>query len=245
MTKMFGNLNDDGLEHSGDRLGTGGVKESGPYQGIVKLAFAGKALASNAQSVTLHIDLNGYEYRETFWITNRSGENFYADKKDATKKHPLPGYTSIDDVCLLTTGQPLTEQPTEEKVVNLYNFEARKDVPTTVPVLVDLLNKPITIGVIKQIVDKQQKNDAGTYVNTGETREENIVDKFFHTESRRTVTEIREGLEEPVFYDKWVAKNQDKTRNRAKGGGEGKTGAPGRPAGPGSSPAPVKSLFGA
>lgn len=244
MTKMFGNLSTDGLEEAGDRLGMGGLLESGAYDGTIKLAFVGKSQSSDAQSITLHIDVDGKEFRETYWVTNKVGENFYLDKKDPKKKHPLPGFTMVDDACLVTTGQPLSDQVVEEKVVNLYDFEAKKEVPQNVQVLVDLIGKPITIGVQKQTVDKQQKDSAGNYVNTGETRDQNVADKFFHCESKRTVTEFRNGVEEAVFYPKWVEKNTGKTINRAKGA-EGKAGVPGRPAAgaPAAGQAKAKSLF--
>lgn len=246
MTKMFGNLRTEGLEDAGDVLGGGGLLESGAYDGTVKLAFAGTSSSSSARSITVHIDVAGREVRETFWITNRSGENFYTDKKDPSKRRPLPGYAMVDDLCLLTTGLPLTEQPVEDKVVRLYDFEAKREVPQNVPILIDVIGKPITVGLLKQTVDKQQKDSAGNYVATGETRDENVADKFFHTESRRTVTEIREGLETAAFYPKWVEKNAGKTRNRAKGA-EGKTGVPGRPAAAnganGAAKPKTKSLF--
>jgi hypothetical protein len=245
MTKMFGNLSTDGLEEAGDRLG-GGLLETRTYDGTVRLAYAGKSQSSAAQSVTAHIDIMGIEFRETYWVTNRDGTNSYADKRDATKKHPLPGYTMVDDLCLLTTGLPLSEQPAEEKVVKLWDYESKKEIPQNVQVLVDLIGKPITVAILKQTVDKQAKDSAGNYVATGETRDENIADKFFHTDSRRTVTEVREGMEEAVFYGKWVEKNAGKTRNRSKGG-EGKAGVPGRPAAanaPGAAKPKAKSLFG-
>lgn len=234
MTKMFGNLTDNGLEQSGDRLGGGGVIDTGVYDGIVKLAYAGKSQSSNAQSITAHIEINGREFRESFWVTNRNGENFYADKNDAKKRHPLPGFTMADDLCLVTTGQPLSEQTVEEKVVNLYDFEARKELPQNVPVLTDLIGKPVTVALFAQIVDKTAKDANGVYQPTGETRNENVADKFFHQESHRTVTEIREGIEEAVFYGKWAEKNNGQPpRNRAKGV-QGNTGAPGRPAAAGA-----------
>ena len=91
--KMFGNLKKDGLETAGDRLGGGSVLESNAYDGIVKMAYAGKSSSSKAQSVVAIIDLGGHEFRETFWITNKDGDNFYYDKNDKTKRHALPGYT--------------------------------------------------------------------------------------------------------------------------------------------------------
>lgn len=245
--KMFSNIQTAGLEEVTDRVGGFTTLDSGVYDATVTLAYVGKSQSSDAQSVTVHFDVNGQEVRETYWITNKNGQNFYADKKDSTKKHPLPGFTSVDDLCLLTTGFPLTEQTVEEKIVKLYNFEERKELPQTVPVLTDLLGKPVALGVLKQTVDKQAKDASGTYVNTGETRDENVVDKFFHAEMRKTVTEIRTQQDTAVFIEVWAKKNTGQARNKAKGA-EGKSGAPGRPAAangaPGSAPKTSKSLFG-
>lgn len=248
--KMFGNLTKEGLEESGDRLGGGALLDTNLYAGVVTLAYAGQSQAegSKAQFVTVHIKVNNTEFKETYYVTNRNGENFYTDKQDKNKHHPLPGFTNVDDLCLVTTGFGLADQDIEEKVVKIYDYEKKAEVPTNVPVLVDLLGKEVLVAVIRQTVDKQKKNDSGVYTNTGETRDENIADKFFHAESRRTVTEIQQGIEEAVFIDAWVEKNAGKPpRNKAKGG-DGKAGAPGASAGaPGAGAAqkPKTSLFGA
>ena len=225
MSKMFGNMTTDGLETSSDRLGAGGVLDTDLYSGTVKLAYAGKS-SGGAQSVTVVLELSGREYREIFYVTNKQGENFYVDKNDNTKKQPMMGFASVDDLCLLTTGFPLSEQSVEDKVVKIYDFEQKKDIPTNVPVLVDLLGKPVSAGILKQIVDKQKKDSTGVYRNTGETREENVVDKFFHAETARTVNEIKDGIQTGVFAGKWVDKNKGETRNKAKGS-VGTAGMPG------------------
>lgn len=241
---MFGKLTTDGLEETGDRLGGGGVLDSGVYEGTIKAAYAGKSQSSDAQSITVMIDINGREFRETYWVTNKNGENFYLDKNDKKKKVPLPGFTAADDLCLLATGHPLAEQEVEEKVLNLYDFTERKEVPQNVPVLTGLTGKSIRVGIIRQVVDKTQKNDAGVYVPTGETREENIADKFFHAESKRTVTEFRQKIEEPIFHDKWAEKNTGTVRDRSTKGAGAQGGAPGRPGAPASAAAaPKTSLF--
>lgn len=241
--KMFGNLNTEGLEEAGDYIG-GGLLDTGVYTGKVKLAYAGKSQSTEAQSITVHVDINGVEFRETLWVTNRNGENFYTDKKDNTKKRPLPGFSTADDLCLVATGFSLADQDIENKTVKLYDFDSKKDVPQEVPVLVDVLGKEVTVAIIRQIVDKQKKNDSGIYTNTGETREENIVDKFFHTPTRRTVTEITQNVADPIFIDKWETKNAGKTRDRSKGA-NGNAGSPGAPgAGSGGAQKPKQSLFG-
>lgn len=244
---IFSGMTTDGLEEVGDRLGGGGVVDTDLYIGTIKLAYAGKSPTSSSQSVNFLIDINGFEYRETFYVVGRSGNNYYLDKKDPSKKIPIPGFVAVDNICLVTTGKSLTEQTIEEKTVSLYDYDAKKEIPQNVPVLVDLLGQSVTLGIVKQVVDKNVKDSSGNYVASGETREENIIDAVFHTESGFTVAEARAQKAVPEFKDRWVAKNKGKVINRAKGAA-GKTGAPGRPgAAPGaapSAPKPTTSLFG-
>lgn len=233
MQNIFSGMKTDGLEQERDVLGGGGTVESGIYDAIIKLAFAKKSGSSDAQGVEYHLELKTptggtFIFRETQWVTNRDGVHTYNDKNDPTKKHLLPGYIMVDALCLLSTGYPLAEQEMAEKVVNLYDYDAKKELPKSVPVLTDLIGKEITVAVIKQTVDQTTKNGAGDYIPNGKTRDENVADKFFHTESKRTTSEIRAGLEDPIFYTAWEEKNKGKTKNLAKGT-EGNSGVPGQP----------------
>lgn len=242
MTKMFGNLSDAGLEKEGDRLGGSFLFDTGVYLAEVKLAYAGSSNAgdSKAQSITVHLDIDGKEYRETFWITNRDGNNFYADKQDSSKKRPLPGYTMMDDLALLTTGEALTECEAEEKVHRLYDFEKRAEVPQNVPTLTPMIGQAVRVAIVRQIVNKRAKV-GDEYKPTAETREENVVEKFFFADDKRTVTEIREEIDTAVFHDKWLERNAGKVRDKTVEA-EGVPGVPGKPA-PGKAPAPKTSLF--
>jgi len=241
---MFNNMTTDGLEESGDHLGGGGTLDTNGYDGIIKAAYVGKSSSSEAQSITALIDVNGFELRETFWISNKAGEHTYADKKDPSKKHGLPGFVMVDNLCLIAAGKPLAQMDTEEKTLNIYDYEAKKELPKSVPVLTALTDKPVSMVVFKQTVDKTKKNDStGKYEPTGETREENTIDKFVEPASKRTVTEAKEGVETAVFYPKWIEKNQGKVRNKAKGV-EGKSGSPSGSAPSASESKPATSLFG-
>lgn len=249
MSKLFGNLTTAGAEKVTDRVGGGGTVPTGIYAGAkIKAAYAGKS-AGGAQSVTVMVEVGGIEHRETLWVTNKNGDNTYPDKQDKTKKHLLPGFIVANDLCLLVTNAELSDQDFEEKVLSLYDFDAKKEVPTNVHVITGLTGKEITLAIVEQIVDKQKKDDNGVYQNTGETRTENTIEKVLHTD-RRTVVEIREGFEEPAWATKWAEKNQGKeARNRAKGA-DGKSGAPGGRSGApgaagGASQSPKTSLFGA
>lgn len=243
---IFANMTTTDLEAAGDRAG-GGFEAipSGVYEATVKVAYVGASSAadSKAQSITLVADIDGKELRETIWISNKAGANFYPDKNDPKKKQPLPGFTTIDDLCLLATGHPLAEQDVEEKVVKIYDYTEKKELPKPVSVITALLGKTVKLGVLRQIVNKQKKNDAGLYVNTDETRTENTIDKVFHAETSRTVTEYRQEVLTPEFHQVWSDKNSGKDRNRVKAGapagGIGLAGS-GRP---GGASAAAKSLF--
>jgi len=245
MTNIFGGLTNDGLEEAQDRLGGFKVLESGPYTGTIKAAYAGKSSRSNAQSVTLIVDTkDAGEYRETFWITNGQGQNFYTKEN---KKNPLPGFTVVDDLCLVTTQAPLSAQPTEDKVMNVYDPDAKKEVPKSVPMLVNLLGKEVTLGILKELRNKQAKNNAGVYEDTVDTREENVTDKIFHYPSNLTVVEARKQIQTPAFYGSWVEKNKGQTRDRRSikdGVGNGQSGRAGAPPKATDVGAKAPSLFG-
>jgi hypothetical protein len=144
-----------------------------------------------------NFDLNDKEYRETIYITNKQGENFFLNKDDPTKKVPLPGYTTVNDICLMTTDKPLSEQDTEAKMVNVWDNDAKKEVPKSVPVLTELLGQKVTLGILKQLVNKNEKNQSsGKYEPTAETREENVIEKVFHSPTHMTVVEAQNGATE-------------------------------------------------
>ena len=236
-------MTNDGLQQSGDHLGGGGLIETDGYEGKIKVAYVGKSTSSSAQSVTVVVDVNGFELRETFWVSNKNGIHTYDDKKDPTKKYGLPGFVMVDNLCLIATGKGLAQQAFAEKTVNIYDYDAKKELPKSVQVLDDLTGKDVGLLVVKRTVDKTKKDESGVYKPTGETRDENVIEKFVDMASKRTVTEAQEGVESAVFYHKWVEKNQGKTKNKAKGA-EGKTGSPNGSAPSSSESKPATSLFG-
>ena len=227
---IFGNLTNEGLEETTDRLGGFQIRATDIYPATIKAAYAGQS-AGGARNVTIVVELPDGEYSETIYVTNKKGENWFLNQNDKSKKVPLPGFTTIDDICLVTTGKPLAEQDSEEKVVKIYDFNERKELPKAVPMLVDLIGQTLFLGIVQQTVDKNQKNEStGEYEPTGETRDENVIEKVFHDPTKMTVVEARQGATEPVFFEKWLSKNKGNIRNKAKGA-DGKGTQSGRPGG--------------
>ena len=217
----------DAIQTEKDSVGASyGPVDSGLYNSTVTLAYL-KTASSGALALEVEIKSEaGQIIRNTFWMTSgtaKGGKNYYEDKEG--QKHYLPGFTMANSLALLTVGKEIGQLETETKVINLYSSEAKAEVPTKVEMFTDLLGKEIIAGVIKQKVDKNVKNDAGDYVPSGETREENEIDKFFRMRDRMTTAEIRAQAEKAAFIDTWNEKWAGQVRNKAKGA-TGTAGAP-------------------
>lgn len=213
---LLKNLTSDAsIANEKDSIGGGGVLESGIYPATIKLAYVTKA-ASEALGLVVHAQTSqGRDIRETLWMTSGSAKgckNYY--EKDG-QKHYLPGYIQANALALLSVGKEISELDTEVKVINAWNKEAKAETPTKVDMLTDLLGQEILVGLIKETVDKTAKNDAGVYIPTGETREQNVIDKLFRAADKKTTAEIRAESEEATFHDSWLQKWEGKTRDRA------------------------------
>ena len=243
---LLANLATDAtIKNEKDSIGGSGPVDSGLYPFTVAMAYLNIA-SSGAMGLVLNLKTeDGKEVRQTLWMTSgtaKGGKNYY--EKDG-EKHYLPGFIHANALCLLTVGKEISALETEDKVINVYSAEAKAEVPTKVKVFMDLLNQPIIAGMIKQTVDKTVKNDAGVYVPTGETREENEIDKFFRAKDRMTTAEIRAQADTATFIDSWDQKWTGKVKDRAKGAAAGVAGVPKNlGAAPAGTKKPTTSLFG-
>lgn len=244
---MFDNLkSDDSIQQEKDTLGGGGVLDSGLYDLDVDHAYVSKS-SGGAMALNLKMsNKQGQRLSAQLWMTSgdSKGNKNYYEGKDGTKSY-LPGFALANALCLLTVGKEISQLSPEEKVIPIYDFDAKKELPTKVNAVVDLFGKTITVGVLKELVDKNK--DTGTvdsngkkiYAATGETREQNEIDKFFRAKDGLTVAEIRGGQATADFKTAWSEKNTGVVRNKAKGAttGGSATGVAKPQA------APAKSLF--
>lgn len=238
---LLANLaSDDSIANEKDSIGGGGVLESGLYPCTVTLAYVTKSQGGATGLVLKAKTDQGRDINQTLWMTSgtaKGGKNYY--EKDGVKNY-LPGFIAANALALLGCGKEISQCDTETKVVNVYSFEAKAEIPTKVEMVMDLVGKEIVVGLIKQTVDKNVKNDAGLYVASGETRDENEIDKFFRASDHMTTAEIRAAANDPVFYDTWNTKWAGQVRNKAKGA----TGTAGTPkAAGGTTKKPTTSLF--
>ena len=239
---LFGNVDSQGMEEAVDSLGGGNhLKESGIYIAEIVVAYVTES-KNGAQEVNLELKLeDGSDYRETLYVTNRNKQTFF--EKDG-KRIPLPGFTRVNDICLVCTGEEMVNQGHEFKTLALYDYESKKEVPREVPVLVDLVGTTVAVAIQKIRENKTTKNEStNKYEPTNEPREKNEIVAVFHPELKQTVREAQDERDAD-FWDKWLEKNEGQTYDKFKevtgsAGGASKA----RTASTSSAPA-RKSVFG-
>jgi len=225
-----------------DYVPSGGVFDSNIYTAKIKTAYIGKAQASEARNVTLLLDINGRELRSEVWVSNQKGDVTYTDKKTKEVKN-LPGFNQMNSLALLVLGKNLGDLETEDLVVKLYDFDAKKELPQSVTCFSQLHGETVQIAVQRQTVDKTKKNEStGEYEPTGETRDQNKIVKFFAADKLVTISEVAEfikGLgesfddvvdggnllkairkvpeENGLYAEKWLEQNKGQTYDKSTG----------------------------
>lgn len=234
--------NDQAADEKDVLGGGGGILDTDIYATKVELAYLSTS-GSGALALNLRLKTDeGREIRQTIYMTSGREKGLKNTYEKDGETHYLPGFLLADSLGLLTVGKEIGDlvAGAEKKVIKLYSFEAKAEVPTEVPVIQELMGQEIYAAVMKQIVDKNAKGDDGVYRPTGETREENEIEKFFRARDKMTTAEIRAGAEEASFFNTWKEKWAGEVKNKAKGAAQGGTaGAPKT-----SAPKPTKSLFG-
>lgn len=175
-----------------DFLAGSGILDTDLYLAKIKTAFIGKAAKSEARNVTLLMEIDGKEYRQQIWVSNKKGEVTYEDKKTKEKKN-LPGFNQINSLCLLVAGIEMGSMDVEELTVKLYDFDAKKELPQAVDCFTALHGEEVMVAFQRQTVDKTKQNDTtGVYESTGEIKDINEVVKFFAVGAVVTISEVAE-----------------------------------------------------
>lgn len=203
------------VEKDVDTLGGSGFSplESGLYDATILHAYTGES-SRGSKFVTVAYKVGNQEFDETLYITNSNKETFYVSKKDGTK-HLLPSYITFESLALLAGNTAVKNLTQSSKVLEIYDFDAGKKVPTKVLVINELLNKPVILG-IQQVVEFKRKKVGNDYVDSDETRTYNTINKVFRANDRRTVNEIR-AKADAEFIDAWSNKWTGVTLDKTKG----------------------------
>ncbi len=213
-----------------DSLGGGFILDTAVYDFTIDSAYMGKS-QGGALSLNLVCTSGSQSLRQTIYVTSgdaKGNKATYMDKEGNAR--PLPGMSQANAICQLALNVDLGDLDTEEKIMKLYDFTAKAELDTKVQMVMALLGKKISFGVQKHIVDKNVKNDAGVYVPSGDTKQENVIDKIFQAETHLTLSERTAGMTSGEFVTKWAEKWNgevvDKSSGASKAGGS-VAGAPG------------------
>ena len=196
------------MEESKDVIFKGGKEPlpTGLYPATVEMAIL-KESSGGAIGVELHLDIDGRDFREDIYLTNRNGDTFYTREKDGQDvNYPLPGYVTTNDLAILTTGYSIEDQDTEVKTVELWDKEAEDKIPKEVDMLEDIRGKKIIVGIFLDN-DFSQKNvgDASNPKWVDDFTKEfkrNSINKIFN-EDGFTAGEMINEIEEPSFIEEW------------------------------------------
>jgi len=125
------------------------------------------------------------------------------------KEYPLPGYSQMNQICKIAGEISLGQIEPEKKLVKLYDFEAKTEVPREVPVVTQIVGQEILVGIRLRRENKRSLSN-GKWVDTNEAREFNEIDKVFYPDGF-TVTEKAAEAEEAAFVGKWQSANPEGT----------------------------------
>jgi len=239
---------DNSIQHETDSLGGFGPLDTGLYDMTINQAYYTES-KGGAVALNLHCTgPNKESLKQTLWLTSgtaKGGHNYYMDKKG--EKQYLPGFVIANAIALLGAKKKIGELPTEDKTIMLYNGapDVKKEVPTVVKMVMGLVGKTVTLGIMRQTIDKTKLNDAtGQYDPTGDVRDENEIVKVFRASDGKTVAEIIAKSDTAEFKQKWADKWAGVTKDKSAGTGV-KSGMPmAAIAAQTGAAAPTESLFG-
>lgn len=204
--------------------------DTGIYDCVVDMAYFDKSKGGARSLNVTVLNNDGKKLKQTFWVTNRKGEVTYINAKG--EKKYLPGFSIANNLCITAINEDLgsVDDNSEKKMVNIYDFEAKKEKPTEKDVATSILGKKVKVAVFKQTVNKRVNDGSGNYVDSAETKDENEIKDFYFEDSGLTVSEKSKGIEEAVMSVKWAERNTGKVINRVKKVEGGTTSSNSKPA---------------
>jgi hypothetical protein len=224
-------VRDDSVAADKDVVGGQGKNFKAPsdvYEMTIEYAYETES-KGGAIGVVLKLVNEAVEHTETLWVQGKNGQNYY---EHDGKRNYIPGFTAANDLTRLTLDAEISEVDTEERVLELYDFDKKTKVPVTVNMLDALVGESVVVAI------KQAKED--NFNTPSESRLSSSITKFFQVDTKRTVEECIAGIEEGAFVEAWLKQHKDvidDKRKLSKGEVEGATAG-------NVEAAPKKSFFG-
>jgi len=253
---------DASIQGEQDRIGGGGAIESNVYDLTIDMAYItvseektdgdGKVTGGAMAVTIIYKQENGKEITDTQYVTggaDKGKKNTYLDK-DKNEQY-LPGFLIMDAVAMLTLGKSISDLETEDKLVEVYDFQAKAKVAKKLPVITELIGKKLVAGILRVVANKKVKQQNGSYAVTNDKSTFNEVSKIFCARDdfkHMTVAEIRAKKADPSvtakFYDEWKNNYAGKDKDTFKPVDGAPAGTSGGSQTASGATAPKTSLFG-
>lgn len=218
MSNLFGNLNiPTNVEQDSDFLGGTGALDSDIYPATITHVYS-KVAASGARALAFKFELNvggrNVPYSEDLYVTDKQG-NVSFTHNGSTRF--LPGYNLINSITKALLGKEITQITSEKRVLPIYNYEMKKEVPTEVDAVTELFGKKVHIALQKVRKNKEVKDANGVYQPTAEERIYNSIDKIlFEVDGKIKTFNEATAQADATFAEGWLAKNKGNVRDQYK-----------------------------
>lgn len=200
----------------------GGVPASALYQVEIKAAYLIPSPWNEKNiDLAIHVELpSGYEHIIKNTVL-KDGKPTSFNKK-TNKDELMFSYIEASHIIgAALPGKTLGDvyDSIQDKMIDLYNFEQRKDVTTKVKMVTALVGAKLYIGLQRKIANKRTRDDAtGEWVDLPERKESLVFGVAGSIEDRRSFTEINDDVtpEDAKDLDKWEKLSAGKDWNAYK-----------------------------
>ena len=207
LNSLFG-LNGNTVAVEEDRIGSGKSWAPLPtdiYNATLKYAYF-DSTAKGTPFVQVVLDVQGKTINpKPLYIAYADSHKPY--KTVDGKQVFTPAWRTLDSLAFAVTGKSIGACALEEKVIQKYNYDVKKEVPVKVKCFSGLIDVDIKVA-LKKYNEYKKSNVNGTWIPTSETRAVNIVDKYFSKEGK-TAEEIVHN-KPAEFATKWLEVNKGK-----------------------------------
>lgn len=205
---------DSSIQNDSDNIPlAGGLFDTGIYSAIIDVAYMITAPQKGTQGVVLHFKIGDRTFRNTQWICTADGTYTW---KSGDRSGYWPGFVIVDEICSIVTGQDLENLPEpENKVLSIWNSQAKKEMPTEVPVMMNLQGGMLEVGIHRTMEDHWIEEHKTKWI------EKNELVKVFHTDGL-TVNEKASSAVNSATKIKWEMRygNGLIDKRKASAGGE-------------------------
>lgn len=186
------------------------VPPTGAYKATMQYAYM-RQNQNKPQNLDIHFQMtldNGFKWEIIAYGVLVNGSPY--TQKPGEEPKLTYGFNTATRIMMMFANKTLEDAANNmsDKIVEIFNFEARKGVPTTVNVFNDTVGKEAWVGLTRKIVNKKQLVD-GAYVPLPERKQEAVLSTMATVSTGQTYTELLAN-EPPAKFQEWINTSANK-----------------------------------